>query len=57
MMNDKSMQRMMRAMTKRERAARAMVMAMRVLGNKEGEGGKGHGVGNKGNVHQKGQWQ
>ncbi len=38
------------AATKRERVARAMVMAMRVEGNKEGKGGMGHGVGNKGGV-------
>ncbi len=41
---------MMRAMTKMTRAARAMVTTMRVPGNKEGKGGKGHGVGNKGGV-------
>ncbi len=34
-------------LTKRVRAARAMMTAMRVVGDKEGEGGKGHGVGNK----------
>ncbi len=41
---------MMRAMTKMTRAARAMVTMMRVPGNKEGEGGKGSGVDNKGGV-------
>ncbi len=45
-MNNKSVQRMMRATMKRARAARAMGMAMRMLGNKEGKGGKGHGIGN-----------
>jgi hypothetical protein len=41
---------MTRATTKRERAAREMVMAMRVLGNKEGKGGKGDGDGDEGGV-------
>jgi hypothetical protein len=41
------LQMMMTAM-KRVRVARAMVMAMRVTGNKEGKGGMGHGVGNEG---------
>ncbi len=40
----------MRAVTKRVRAARAMVMAMRVACNKEGNGGKGNDDGNKGGV-------
>ncbi len=48
---------MMRAMTKMARAARAMVTKMRVSGNKEGKGGKGHDIGNKGGVQQRGQWQ
>ncbi len=49
---------MMRAATKRVRAAREMVMTMRVPGNKEGKDGKGHGVSNKGGVQQRGQeWQ
>jgi hypothetical protein len=42
--------RMMGAATKRARAARAMVTAMRAAGNEEGKGSKGHGVGNKGGV-------
>jgi hypothetical protein len=50
-MNDESVQRMMMAVAKRVRVARAMVMAMRVVGN---EGGKGYkeedGIGNKGGV-------
>ncbi len=48
--NHKSVRWMMRAITKRVRAARAMVMVMRVPGNKEGEGGKGNGVGDEGGV-------
>jgi hypothetical protein len=51
---NKSMWQMMRAGTKRARAARAMVMAMRVEGVKEGEGSKAHGVGNDGGVGQRG---
>jgi hypothetical protein len=30
---------------------------MRVAGNKEGKVGKDHGVGNKGGMQQRGQWQ
>jgi hypothetical protein len=41
---------MMRAATKRARAARAMATAMRVAGDKEGKGGKGHGIGNEGGM-------
>ncbi len=36
---------------------RAIVMAMRVVGNKEGEGGTGYGIGNEGGMQQRGQWQ
>ena len=36
------------AVTKRARMARGMVMAMRVLVNKDGKGGTGHGVGDEG---------
>ncbi len=36
--------------TKRARMARAMVTAMRVPANKEGEGGTGLGIGDKGGV-------
>ena len=46
--NDKSMRRMVMAVTKRARMARAMVTAMRVLVDKDGEGGTGHGVGDDG---------
>jgi hypothetical protein len=38
------MRRMVMAVTKRARMARAMVTAMRVPVNEEGEGGTGHGV-------------
>ncbi len=41
---------MMRATMKRARAAWVMVTAMRVPGNKEGKGGKGHDVGNEDGV-------
>jgi hypothetical protein len=37
--SNESVRRMMRAATKRARAARAMGMVMRVVGNKEGEAG------------------
>jgi hypothetical protein len=40
----------MRAATKRARAARVMVTAIRVAGDKKGKGGKGHGVRDKGGV-------
>jgi hypothetical protein len=46
--NSKSMWQMMRAMTKRARGTRAMVTAMRVPGDKEGKGGKGHSISNEG---------
>jgi hypothetical protein len=48
---------MMMAATKRARVERAMVMAMRVVGNKEGEGDdKKDGIGDEGGVRQRGQW-
>ncbi len=52
MTNNKSMQWMMMAATKRGRVARGMVMAMRVAGKEEGKGSTGHGTGNKGGVQQ-----
>jgi hypothetical protein len=55
--NDESVQAMMRAMTKMARAARAMVTTKRVPGNREGESGKGHGIGNERGVQQRGQLQ
>jgi hypothetical protein len=55
MMTNQSMQRMMMAATKRARVERAMVMAMRVAGDKEGEGdNKKDGIGNEGGVQQRG---
>ncbi len=46
------------AATKRARVERAMVMAMRVAGNKEVKvNDKKDGVGNEGGVQQRGQWQ
>jgi hypothetical protein len=49
--NDESMRRMMMAATKRVRVERAMVTAMRVAADKEGEGNdKKDGVGNEGGV-------
>jgi hypothetical protein len=52
--NNESMQRMMRATTKRARAARAMVTTMRVQSNKEIVSAKGHGIGHKDGVQQRG---
>ncbi len=49
-----SVQRMVMAVTKRARMARAMVMAMRVPVDEDGEGGTGHGVSNEGGVRQRG---
>ena len=37
--------------------ARAMVTAMRVAVDEEGEGGTGHGVGDKGGVRRRGRWR
>ncbi len=48
--NDESVWRMVMAVTKRARVARAMMMAMRVPVNEEGEGSTGHGIGDKGGV-------
>jgi hypothetical protein len=49
--NDESMWQMMMAATKRARVERAMVMAMRVVGDEEGKGNdKKDGVGNKGGM-------
>ncbi len=42
------------AVTKRARMARAMVTAMRVPVDKEGEGGTGHGVGAEGGMQRRG---
>jgi hypothetical protein len=52
--NDEGVRRMVTALTKkRGRMARAMVTAMRVPVDKEGEGGTGHGV-DKGGVRRRG---
>ncbi len=48
--NNKSVRQMVMAATKRATMARAMVMAMRVAGNKEGKVSMGHGVGDKGGM-------
>jgi hypothetical protein len=55
--NDESMRQMVMTATKKARMARAMVMAMRVLVDKEGKGGTGYGstgygVGNEVGVRQ-----
>ncbi len=52
--NDKSVRQMVMAATKRATMARAMVTAMRVVGDEEVEGGTGHGAGNKGGVRRRG---
>ncbi len=57
MTNDERVQQTVMAVTKRARMARAMVTAMRVPVDKEGKGGTGHGVGNKGGMQQRGQWR
>ncbi len=54
---DESMRRMVMAVMKRARMARAMVTAMRVPVDEEGEGGTGHGVGDEGGVRRRGPWQ
>jgi hypothetical protein len=41
---DKGVRRMVMTLTKRARIASAMVTAMRVPVNEEGEGGMGHGI-------------
>ncbi len=57
-MNDESVRRMMMAATKRARVDRAMVIEMRVVGDKEGKGNnKKDGVGNKDAVQQRGPWR
>jgi hypothetical protein len=54
----RELRRMMMAATKRARVERAMVMEMRVVGNKEGEGNdEKDGVGDEGGVQRRGQWQ
>jgi hypothetical protein len=58
MTNDDSVRRMMMAATKRARMARAMVTAMRVVGNEEVEGDdEKDGGGNEGGVRRRGRWR
>ncbi len=47
---NESVRQMVMAVTKRARMARAMVTVMRVPVDKDGKGGMGHGIGNKGGV-------
>jgi hypothetical protein len=55
--NNERVGRMVMAVTKRARMARAMMTAMRVvLVDKEDKGGMGHGVGDEGGVRQRGRW-
>jgi hypothetical protein len=62
-MNDESMRQMMMAATKMAIVERAMGMAMRVAGNKEGKGdNKKDGIGDEGGVRRRAtiamrQWQ
>jgi hypothetical protein len=45
------------AAMKRVMVTRAMVMATRAVGDKEGKGDTGHCVGNEGGVQQRGRWR
>ncbi len=54
--NKEGVQRIVMAVTKRVRMARAMVTAMRVPVNEEGEGSTGHGIGEEGGMQQRGRW-
>ncbi len=51
--NNEGVRRMVMALGKRARMARAMVTAMRVPVNKEGKGGTGHGL-DEGGVRRRG---
>ncbi len=51
---DEGVRRMVMAVMKRARMARAMVMAMRVPVDEDGDGGTGHGVGDEGGVGRRG---
>jgi hypothetical protein len=55
--NNKSVQLIMMAATKRARVARAMVMTMSVAGKEEGKGITGHCISNKDGVQHRGQWR
>ncbi len=52
--NNEGVRQIVMAVTKRVRMARAMVTAMRVPVDEEGEGGTGHGVGDEGGVRRRG---
>jgi hypothetical protein len=57
-MNDESVWRMMMAAMKRVRVERAMVRAMRLVGDEEGEGDdEKDRVGDKSGVRQRGRWR
>ena len=51
--NDEGVRRMVMAVTKRARMARAMVTAMRVPVDEDSKGGTGHGVGDEGGVRRR----
>jgi hypothetical protein len=56
--NDESVRRIMMAATKRARVERAVVTAMRVAVNEEGEGDyEKDGVGDEGGVRRRGRWR
>ncbi len=56
--NDENVRRMMMAATKRARVERAMVSAMRVVVNEEGEGNdEKDGIGDEGGMQQRVRWQ
>ncbi len=58
MTNDESVRQMMMAATKRARVKRAMVRAMRLVGDEEGKGNdEKDGVSNKGGVRRRGRWR
>jgi hypothetical protein len=54
--NDESVRWMVMAVMKKARMAKAMVTAMRVPVDKEGEGSTGHGV-DEGGVRRRGRWR
>jgi hypothetical protein len=56
--NNEGVRQMVMAVTKRARMARAMVTAMRVLVDEEGEGGTSHGINESGVQRRgRGRWQ
>ncbi len=57
-MNNESVRQMTMAATKRARVDRGMVMEIRVVGDKEGEGDdEKDGIGDKSGVRRRGRWQ